>query len=100
MAILGTSLFFTGFGEPVDALPLRIRRLASQPYESAHTHGWGAALMLILIVLLFSVTLRYLAARKGFNVEAVQDHVGVGFIYIVYVAKMKTIYVILLTCIN
>ena len=71
MTILGTSLFFTGFGEPVDALPLRIWRLASQPYESAHTHGWGAALMLILIVLLFSVTLRFLAARKGFNVRAV-----------------------------
>ena len=65
MTILGTSLFFTGFGEPVDALPLRIWRLASQPYESAQTHGWGAALMLILIVLLFSVTLRFLAARKG-----------------------------------
>ena len=71
MTILGTSLFFTGFGEPVDALPLRIWRLASQPYESAHTQGWGAALMLILIVLLFSVTLRSLAARKGFNVKAV-----------------------------
>ena len=71
MTILGTSLFFTGFGEPVDALPLRIWRLASQPYESAHTQGWGAALILILIVLLFSVTLRFLAARKGFNVKAV-----------------------------
>ena len=71
MTILGTSLFFTGFGEPVDALPLRIWRLASQPYESAHTQGWGAALMLILIVLLFSVTLRFLAAKKGFNVKAV-----------------------------
>jgi phosphate transport system permease protein len=71
MTILGTSLFFTGFGEPVDALPLRIWRLASQPYEFAHTQGWGAALMLILIVLLFSVTLRFLAARKGFNMKAV-----------------------------
>jgi phosphate transport system permease protein len=71
MTILGTSLFFTGFGEPVDALPIRIWRLASQPYESAHTQGWGAALMLILIVLLFSVTLRFLAARKGFNMKTV-----------------------------
>src|SRR5215210_4980519 len=69
MTILGTSLFFAGFSEPVDALPLRIWRLASQPYESAHTQGWGAALLLILIVLLFSVTLRFLAARKGFNAK-------------------------------
>ena len=69
MTILGTSLFFTRFDEPVDALPLRIWRLASQPYESAHTQGWGAALLLILIVLIFSVTLRFLATRKGFNVK-------------------------------
>ena len=70
MTILGTSLFFTGFQEPVDALPLRIWRLASQPYESAHAQGWGAALMLIIIVMLFSVTLRFIATRKGFNVKA------------------------------
>jgi phosphate transport system permease protein len=70
MTILGTSLFFTRFDEPVDALPLRIWRLASQPYESAHAQGWGAALLLILIVLIFSVTLRFLATRKGFNVKA------------------------------
>jgi phosphate transport system permease protein len=69
MTILGTSLFFTGFQEPVDALPLRIWRLASQPYESAHAQGWGAALMLIIIVMLFSVILRFLAARKGFNAK-------------------------------
>jgi phosphate transport system permease protein len=69
MTILGTSLFFTGFDDPVDALPLRIWRLSSQPYEAAHTAGWGAALILILMVLLFSVTLRFLATRKGFNVK-------------------------------
>jgi phosphate transport system permease protein len=72
MTILGTSLFFTGFDDPVDALPLRIWRLSSQPYEAAHTAGWGAALILILIVLLFSVTLRFLAARKGFNVRVLR----------------------------
>ncbi len=39
MTILGTSLFFSGLEGPVDALPLRIWRLASQPYESAHEFG-------------------------------------------------------------
>lgn len=72
MTILGTSLFFTGFDDPVDALPLRIWRLSSQPYEAAHTAGWGAALVLIFIVLLLSVTLRFLAARKGFNVRVLR----------------------------
>lgn len=70
MTILGTSLFFTSFTEPMDALPLRIWRLASQPYESAHEFGWGAALILILLVLAMSVGLRMLAYKKGFAIKA------------------------------
>ncbi len=69
MTILGTSLFFTGFADPVDALPLRIWRLASQPYESAHSFGWGAALILIVLVLVMSVGLRMLAYKKGFRIK-------------------------------
>ncbi|MEO9295605.1 MAG: phosphate ABC transporter permease subunit PstC [Nitrososphaera sp.] len=65
MTILGTSLFFTSFTGPVDALPLRIWRLASQPYESAHSFGWGAALILILIVLVLSVGLRFVSRGRG-----------------------------------
>jgi len=70
MTILGTSLFFSRFTGPVDALPLRIWRLASQPYESAHSFGWGAALVLILLVLGLNVGLRLLAHKKGFPVKA------------------------------
>ena len=67
MTILGTSLFFTGITGPVDALPLRIWRLASQPYESAHAFGWGSALILILMILVMSVGLRFLARRRSFK---------------------------------
>ena len=70
MTILGTSLFFSSLEGPVDALPLRIWRLASQPYESAHSFGWGAALILILMVLGMNVGLRLLARKKGFTVRA------------------------------
>jgi phosphate transport system permease protein len=69
MTILGTSLFFTSVNSPVDALPLRIWRLSSQPYESAHEQAWGAALVLILIVLILSVALRLLAQRRGLAVK-------------------------------
>lgn len=65
MTILGTSLFFTSFTGPIDALPLRIWRLASQPYESAHSQGWGAALVLILIILILSVVLRLLVQSRA-----------------------------------
>jgi phosphate transport system permease protein len=65
MTILGTSLFFTGITGPVDALPLRIWRLSSQPYESAHAFGWGSALILILMILALSVGLRLWAQKRS-----------------------------------
>ncbi|HKX96520.1 MAG TPA: phosphate ABC transporter permease PstA [Candidatus Nitrosocosmicus sp.] len=65
MTILGTSLFFSGFNSPVDALPLRIWRLASQPYPAAHEQGWGAALVLILLILALSVALRMFAQKRS-----------------------------------
>jgi phosphate transport system permease protein len=70
MTILGTSLFFSGFNSPLDALPLRIWRLASQPYPSAHEQGWGAALLLIMIVLSLSIALRMFAQRRGYSVKS------------------------------
>jgi phosphate transport system permease protein len=68
MTILGTSLFFTTLRGPVDALPLRIWRLASQPYEYAHSFGWAAALILILLVLGLSLGLRLVAHKRGFKI--------------------------------
>lgn len=67
MTILGTSLFFQGFFGPVDGLPLRIWRLASQPYEASHEFAWGGALILILMILSLSVALRYLVLEKKFR---------------------------------
>jgi phosphate transport system permease protein len=67
MTILGTSLFFEGVTSPVDALPLRIWRLASLPYDQAHSFGWGAALILILIILAVSAALRFLVLERKFK---------------------------------
>ncbi len=69
MTILGTSLFFGDFNSPVDALPLRIWRLASQPYDAAHQQGWGAALLLILLVLSLSIILRMVSQKRGFQLK-------------------------------
>ncbi|MGB6672310.1 MAG: hypothetical protein WBE34_07750 [Candidatus Nitrosopolaris sp.] len=44
MTMLGTTLFFASLTGPVDALPLRIWRPASQPYESAPVFGRGLPL--------------------------------------------------------
>jgi phosphate transport system permease protein len=71
MTILGTDLFFTSLKGPVDALPLRIWRLASQPYQYAHDFGWGAALILILIVVGLSFGLRLISDKRGFKIRTI-----------------------------
>ena len=65
MTILGSSQFFSGFDEPMDALPLRIWRLSLLPYDSAQLQGWGAALVLIIIILAINLAVRYLFMNKS-----------------------------------
>jgi phosphate transport system permease protein len=62
--ILGSSQFMDGFDGPIDALPLRIWRLSSLPYDSSVAQGWGAALVLILMVLSINIGVRYIVLRK------------------------------------
>jgi len=63
MTILGNQYFFQGFNQPMDALPLRIWRDALQPYSNFQAQGWGAALVLILIVLSLNIGVR--VASRG-----------------------------------
>jgi phosphate transport system permease protein len=62
VTILGSSYFFAGLDKPMDALPLRIFRYAFLPYPYAIQQGWGAALVLILMVLSLNIVVR-VAAR-------------------------------------
>lgn len=66
LTVLGTQLFYSGITSPIDALPLRIYRLALLPYPYARQQGWGAALILILIVLTLNVGVR-VATRGRLN---------------------------------
>ena len=65
MTILGSSQFFSGFDVPMDALPLRIWRLSLLPYDSAQMQGWGAALVLIIIILGINLAVRYFFSGRG-----------------------------------
>ena len=65
MTILGSSLFFSDFDSPMDALPLRIWRMSLLPYDSAQLQGWGAALVLILIILVINLGVRYFVLKKS-----------------------------------
>jgi phosphate transport system permease protein len=62
MTILGNQNFFQGFNQPMDALPLRIWRNSLLPYPNFQAQGWGAALVLILVVLSINIGVR-LASR-------------------------------------
>jgi phosphate transport system permease protein len=59
MTILGSSQFFSSMDVPMDALPLRIWRLSLLPYESSQLQGWGAALVLIFIIIGINLAIRY-----------------------------------------
>ena len=64
MTILGSQWFFSGFTAPMDALPLRIWRLALLPYDYSHQQGWGAALVLISLVLALNIGARFFTRGK------------------------------------
>ena len=51
--------FFGGFDVPMDALPLRIWTMSLLPYEGAQLHGWGAALILIFIIMCINLAVRF-----------------------------------------
>jgi phosphate transport system permease protein len=65
-------LLFTIFGnqymqwnptKPMDALPLVIYNNSSQPYPDLLQIAWGAALLLMAMVLVLSIGSRIMAAR-------------------------------------
>jgi phosphate transport system permease protein len=62
---IGTSsYFFSGLNQQVDALPVRIFLLSSENYVAgAQQQGWGAALILIVLVLCLNLGVRI--ATKG-----------------------------------
>jgi phosphate transport system permease protein len=60
--ILGNNYFFQGFNQPMDALPIRIFMDAREPSSAVQAQAWGAALVLILIVLALNIGVR-LASR-------------------------------------
>lgn len=67
MTILGSSQFFSSMDTPMDALPLRIWRLSLLPYDSAQLQGWGAALVLIMIILGINLGIKYYFMNKKNN---------------------------------
>jgi phosphate transport system permease protein len=66
LTILGNNYFFQGLNAPIDALPLRIFISSRLHTQAAQTQAWGAALVLILIVLALNIGVR-LASRDRYK---------------------------------
>jgi phosphate transport system permease protein len=58
MTILGNRYFFQGINQPMAALPLEVWRDSLQAQQSLVAQGWGAALVLILMVLSINIIVR------------------------------------------
>lgn len=65
-------LLFTAFGsrfmnldifKPVESMPLLIYRYASSPYPELHNMAWGAALVLVIFVLVLNITAKGVSHR-------------------------------------
>ncbi len=63
--ILGNSFFFQGFNQPMDALPIRIFLDSRQNSADLQAQAWGAALVLILIVLALNIGVRLVSSRRN-----------------------------------
>jgi phosphate transport system permease protein len=66
-------LLFTAFGtpflnldptSPMNALPLIVYHYALQPYKELQNQAWGAALVLIILVLIVNLASRYVLRRQ------------------------------------
>lgn len=65
--ILGNSFFFQGFNAPMDALPLRIFLNSRLDTAEAQSAAWGAALILILMVLALNIGVRVASRGRNFS---------------------------------
>ena len=61
---LGNDFWSLKLNEPIGALPLQIYKYANSPYDEWHRLAWGAALVLIVMIMV-SVTLVRIFASRG-----------------------------------
>jgi phosphate transport system permease protein len=62
---LGNDYLSYKLDQPVDSLPWRIYRYATMPYEQAIQKAWGAALVLITIIMVTIILFRWIASRNA-----------------------------------
>jgi phosphate transport system permease protein len=64
LTALGNEFINTNPFQPTDAVPLRIYNYARTPVQAQHEVAWGAAICLLTVVLILSITARVLSNRQ------------------------------------
>ncbi|MGZ6545968.1 MAG: phosphate ABC transporter permease PstA [Actinomycetota bacterium] len=64
LTALGSDYMNTDARRPMDAIPLKIYAYARQPLAPLKDVAWGAALSLLLVVLILSISARFISARR------------------------------------
>jgi phosphate transport system permease protein len=60
----GSDVWATGLNQPISALPLVIYKYAISPYANWHAQAWGAAFILLIIVLVLNIGVRFVARYR------------------------------------
>jgi phosphate transport system permease protein len=66
---LGSQFLMTGVNDPASSLTLLIFDFGTAPYENSHVFAWGAALILLLIVLSLNMIVRTASRLKVTGTE-------------------------------
>ena len=61
---LGSYFGYQGLDQPIGALPLQIWKYALSPYKEWQQQAWAAAFILIILVLIISITVRWISRRR------------------------------------
>jgi len=68
LTTLGSSFFEGNLSQPMDAIPVRLYRLALYANdELSHQQAWTAGLILILVIALFSAVVRFITGRLRYE---------------------------------
>jgi phosphate transport system permease protein len=60
----GSDVWATGLNQPISALPLVIYKYAISPYANWQAQAWGAAFILLIIVLVLNIGVRFVARYR------------------------------------
>ena len=67
LTVLGSNIISTDIFKPMAELPLLTYRYTESPYPGENTQAWGAAFVLMMLVLIMNILVRVATRRTGGN---------------------------------